>query len=148
EAFAFMVWLRDRFEQHVGTSSGPLKIMYRVDGSSDLVEESLDHLEGYMGSRPVRIGNGAADQLQLDIYGEAIFALTQVGTERPPIAHRGWKDIASIIDWLVKNWDQPDEGIWETRGGQRDFTYGRVMSWVALDHAVRMARELGRPANV
>jgi GH15 family glucan-1,4-alpha-glucosidase len=148
EAFAFMVWLRDRFEQHVGTSSGPLKIMYRVDGSSDLVEESLNHLEGYMGSRPVRIGNGAADQLQLDIYGEAIFALTQVGSLRPPIAHRGWKDITSIIDWLVKNWDQPDEGIWETRGGQRDFTYGRVMSWVALDRAVRMAQELGRPGNV
>ncbi len=148
EAFAFMVWLRDRFEEHVGTSSGPLKIMYRVDGSSDLVEESLDHLEGYMGSRPVRIGNGAADQLQLDIYGEAMFALGQVGTFRAPVAHRGWKDITSIIDWLVKNWDRPDEGIWETRGGRRDFTYGRVMSWVALDNAIRMARELGRPADV
>jgi GH15 family glucan-1,4-alpha-glucosidase len=148
EAFEFMVWLRDRFEQHVGTSSGPLKIMYRVDGSSDLVEESLNHLEGYMGSRPVRIGNGAADQLQLDIYGEAMFALSQVGSFRPPVAHRGWKDLTHIIDWLVKNWDQPDEGIWETRGGQRDFTYGRIMSWVALDHAVRMAREMGRPADV
>ncbi len=148
EAFAFMVWLRDRFEEHVGTSSGPLKIMYRVDGSSDLIEESLDHLEGYMGSRPVRIGNGAADQLQLDIYGEAMFALSQVGGLRPPVAHRGWKDLTHIVDWLVKNWDQPDEGIWETRGGRRDFTYGRVMSWVALDHSIRMARELGRPADV
>ena len=148
EALAFMVWLRDRFEEHVGTSSGPLKIMYRVDGSSDLVEESLNHLEGYMGSRPVRIGNGAADQLQLDIYGEAMFALRQVGNVRPPVAHRGWKALTHIVDWLVENWDQPDEGIWETRGGQRDFTYGRVMSWVALDHAVRMATELGRPANV
>ncbi|MBV9327313.1 MAG: glycoside hydrolase family 15 protein [Chloroflexi bacterium] len=148
EAQAFMVWLRDRFEEHVGTSSGPLKIMYRVDGSSDLVEESLDHLEGYQGSRPVRIGNGAADQLQLDIYGEAMFALSQTGGVRPPIAHRGWKDMAHIIDWLVQNWDQPDEGIWETRGGRRDFIYGRVMSWVALDRAVRLARELGRPADL
>jgi GH15 family glucan-1,4-alpha-glucosidase len=148
EAQAFMRWLRDRFEQHVGTSSGPLKIMYRVDGSSDLVEDSLDHLQGYMGSRPVRIGNGAADQLQLDIYGEAMFALAQTGGFRPPIAHRGWKDITHITDWLVNNWDQPDEGIWETRGGRHDFTYGRVMSWLALDHAIRMARELGRPADL
>jgi GH15 family glucan-1,4-alpha-glucosidase len=71
EAQAFMVWLRDRIDQHVGTSSGPLKIMYRVDGSSDLTEETLDHLSGYRDSRPVHIGNGAADRLQLDIYGEA-----------------------------------------------------------------------------
>ncbi|MBV9578148.1 MAG: glycoside hydrolase family 15 protein [Chloroflexi bacterium] len=148
EANAFMIWLRDRFEEHVGTSSGPLKIMYRVDGSSDLVEESLDHLEGYKASRPVRIGNGAADQLQLDIYGEAMFALTQVGGFRPPIAHRGWKDVSHIIDWLVDNWDQPDEGIWETRGGRRDFTYGRLMSWVALDRGIRLAREMGRPADL
>jgi GH15 family glucan-1,4-alpha-glucosidase len=148
EAFAFLIWLRDRIEQHVGTSSGPLKIMYRVDGTSDLVEETLDHFEGYRGSRPVRIGNGAADQLQLDIYGEAMFALRQAGGGRAPIGHRGWQDIERIIDWLAENWDQPDEGVWETRGGRRDFTYGRVMSWVAIDGAVRMARELGRPANL
>jgi GH15 family glucan-1,4-alpha-glucosidase len=147
EAFAFLTWLRDRIEEHVGTSSGPLKIMYRVDGSSDLVEESLDHLEGYQSSRPVRIGNGAADQLQLDIYGEAMFALRQVG-DHAPVGHRGWQDIARIVDWLVDNWDQPDEGIWETRGGRRDFTYGRAMSWVALDSGVRLARDLGRPASL
>ena len=148
EAFAFLTWLRDRIEEHVGTSSGPLKIMYRVDGSSDLIEESLEHLEGYQASRPVRIGNGAADQLQLDIYGEAMFALRQAGGGRLPIGHRGWKDIERIIDWLADNWDQPDEGIWETRGGRRDFTYGRAMSWVALDGAMRVARELGRPADL
>jgi GH15 family glucan-1,4-alpha-glucosidase len=88
EAKAFMDWLRDRIEQHVGTSSGPLKIVYRVDGSSDLTEETLDHLAGYRDSRPVRIGNGAADQLQLDIYGEAMFALRQAG-EYAGLAHRG-----------------------------------------------------------
>ena len=65
-----------------------------------------------------------------------------------PIGHRGWKDIERIIDWLADNWDQPDEGIWETRGGRRDFTYGRAMSWVALDGAMRVARELGRPADL
>jgi GH15 family glucan-1,4-alpha-glucosidase len=147
EALAFLIWLRDRIEEHVGTSSGPLKIMYRVDGSSDLVEESLDHLDGYQNSRPVRIGNGAADQLQLDIYGEAMFALRQVGAHAP-VGHRGWQDITRILDWLVDNWNQPDEGIWETRGGRRDFTYGRAMSWVALDSGVRLASELGRPANL
>ncbi|MBV9546307.1 MAG: glycoside hydrolase family 15 protein, partial [Chloroflexi bacterium] len=98
EPYAFLTWLRERIEEHVGTSSGPLKIMYRVDGSSDLVEETLDHLEGYQGSRPVRIGNGAADQLQLDIYGEAMFALRQAGGTRAPIGDRGWKDIRHIID--------------------------------------------------
>jgi GH15 family glucan-1,4-alpha-glucosidase len=148
EALAFLLWLRDRIEQHVGTSSGPLKIMYRVDGSSDLVEESLDHLDGYQNSRPVRIGNGAADQLQLDIYGEAMFALREAGGETVPMGHRGWKDLERLMDWLVDNWDQPDEGIWETRGGRRDFTYGRVMSWVAFDGAIRLARILGRPADI
>jgi GH15 family glucan-1,4-alpha-glucosidase len=148
EPYAFLRWLRDRIEQHVGTASGPLKIMYRVDGSSDLVEESLDHLDGYRNSRPVRIGNGAADQLQLDIYGEATFALRQAGGGRAPIGHRGWVDIRRIVDWLAQNWDQPDEGVWETRGGRQNFTYGRVMSWVALDGAIRLARELGRPADV
>ena len=147
EAVAFMRWLRDRIEEQAGTSSGPLKIMYRVDGSSDLVEESLDHLAGYGDSRPVRIGNGAADQLQLDIYGEAMFALRQAGVHAG-LAHRGWHSIRRIIDWLADNWNQPDEGIWETRGGQRDFVYGRVMIWVALDGALRLAHDLGRPADV
>jgi GH15 family glucan-1,4-alpha-glucosidase len=148
EALAFLKWLRDRIQEQVGTSSGPLKIMYRVDGSSDLIEESLDHLDGYRQSRPVRIGNGAADQLQLDIYGEAMFALRQADSQTHPVGYPGWKAIGRMMDWLADNWDQPDEGIWETRGGQRDFTYGRVMSWVALDGAVRLARELGRPAAV
>jgi GH15 family glucan-1,4-alpha-glucosidase len=146
EAMAFMLWLRDRIQEHVGTSSGPLKIMYRVDGSSDLIEETLDHFEGYRNSRPVRIGNGAADQLQLDIYGEAMFAINQVHGPYHAVGYPGWQAIGQMMDWLAENWDQPDEGIWETRGGRKDFIYGRVMSWVALDGAVRLARELGRPA--
>jgi glycosyl hydrolase family 15 len=148
EALAFLGWLRDRVEEHVGTSSGPLKIMYRVDGSSELTEESLNHLAGYRNSRPVRVGNGAADQLQLDIYGEAMFALRQVGSKHAVVGNAGWKAIRCITDWLVANWDQPDEGIWETRGGRRNFTYRRVMSWVALDGAIRLARDLGRPADL
>jgi pentatricopeptide repeat protein len=134
--------------EHVGEASGPLKIMYRVDGSSDLVEENLDHFEGWRGSKPVRIGNGAADQLQLDIYGEAMDAL-YMGTEHGmPVAHRGWQELTKIIDWVADHWDQPDEGVWETRGGRQDFTYGRFQSWVALDRAIRMAENTGRPANL
>ena len=148
EAGRFAMWLRDRVTEHVGEASGPLKIMYRVDGSSDLIEENLDHFEGWRGSRPVRIGNGAADQLQLDIYGEAMDALYD-GTEHGlPIAHKGWQELAKIIDWVSQHWDQPDEGVWETRGGRQNFTYGRFQCWIALDRAIRMAERNGRPANV
>jgi GH15 family glucan-1,4-alpha-glucosidase len=148
EAAAFGAWLRDRAAEQVGQSSGPLKIMYRVDGTSDLVEESLDHWEGWRGSRPVRIGNGAADQLQLDIYGEAADAFFLADRSGIQIGHQGWTELASIIDWLCDHWDQPDEGIWETRGGQKNFTYGRFQAWVALDRAIRLATSRGRPANV
>jgi GH15 family glucan-1,4-alpha-glucosidase len=147
EAAAFGVWLRDRAEEYKG-SGRPLKIMYRVDGTSDLVEETLDHFEGWRGSRPVRIGNGAADQLQLDIYGEAMDAVYLADTQGLQAAHRGWQHLSRILDWLCDNWDQPDEGIWETRGGQRDFTYGRFQTWVALDRAIRIAQRRARPGNL
>ena len=148
EAGRFSLWLRDRVAEHAGSASGPLKIMYRVDGTSDLVEEDLDHFEGWRGSRPVRIGNGAADQLQLDIYGEAMDALYDAAGHGLPVAHQGWQELTRIINWVADNWDQPDEGIWETRGGRQDFTYGRFQCWVALDRAIRMAEHNGRPANV
>jgi len=148
EAAAFGVWLRDRAAEWNGAGARPLKIMYRVDGSSDLTEETLEHFEGWRGSRPVRVGNGAADQLQLDIYGEAMDAVFLADTQGLHAAHQGWLDIVGMIDWLCENWDQPDEGIWETRGGRRDFTYGRFQTWVALDRATRMATHRARPANV
>ena len=140
-----------RVEEQAGDGSGPLKIMYRVDGSSDLFEETLDHFDGYMGSRPVRIGNGAADQLQLDIYGEAmnsIHALDSGALGDWGVADEGWKHIVGMIDWLCEHWHDPDEGIWETRGGRRQFVYGQLMSWVALDRAIRMAVNRGRPADL
>jgi GH15 family glucan-1,4-alpha-glucosidase len=147
EAAAFADWMRDRADEYSG-GGRPLKIMYRVDGSSDLVEETLDHLEGWRGSRPVRVGNGAADQLQLDIYGEALDAMYLADSHGMQAAHHGWRDVARMIDWLCDNWDQPDEGIWETRGGRKDFTYGRFQAWVALDRAIRMAGHRARPADV
>jgi GH15 family glucan-1,4-alpha-glucosidase len=148
EAAAFGTWLRQRASERAGDASGPLKIMYRIDGSPDLDEEILDHLEGYRGSAPVRIGNGASDQLQLDIYGEAIDSLYLADASGLPIGHQGWEDVSRILDWLAENWDRADEGIWETRGGQQHFVYGRLMSWVAMDRALRLAERNGRPADV
>lgn len=146
EAARFGGWLGDRIREKAGSDSGPLNIMYRIDGSADLKEDVLEHWSGYRGSAPVRIGNGAAEQLQLDIYGEALdamYAAARAGVELP---HRGWSTIAGVLDWLADNWDQPEEGIWETRGGRQSFTYGRVMCWVAFDRGIRLAVEHGRPA--
>ena len=150
EAAAFGQWVRDRVIGHGSDTNGPgpLKIMYRVDGTSDLTEETLDHFEGWRGSRPVRIGNGAADQLQLDIYGEALDAVQQIDARGLQAGYAGWAALANMIDWLCGHWDQPDEGIWETRGGPKDFTYGRVQCWVALDRAIRLAEGRGRPADI
>ena len=148
EAARFGDWLRNRAQEQAGSASGPLKIMYRVDGSSDLTEETLDHFDGWRGSRPVRIGNGAADQLQLDVYGEAADAMFLADTNGVQIAYQGWKAVTDIIDWLCEHWDQPDEGIWETRGGRKNFTYGRFQVWVALDRAIRLAGFRGRPADI
>ncbi len=148
EAAAFGGWVRDRVIEHAGDGVSPLKIMYRVDGTSDLTEETLDHFEGWRGSRPVRIGNGAADQLQLDIYGEALDAIAKIDSRGLQPAYRGWNALANLMDWLCEHWDQPDEGVWETRGGRKNFTYGRVQCWVALDRAIRLAEELGRPGDI
>ncbi|MDT7839648.1 glycoside hydrolase family 15 protein [Streptomyces justiciae] len=149
EAHAFRSWLGDRIRAGGTVSGEPLQIMYRIDGDPDLPEEVLDHLEGYRGSAPVRVGNGAAGQLQLDIYGEAVLALSQAvedAAEVPP--YDGWQALAGVLDWLVKAWDRPDEGIWETRGGQKDFTYSRLMCWAAFDRGIRMARDFARPADL
>jgi GH15 family glucan-1,4-alpha-glucosidase len=149
EAARFGSWMRDRVIESAPLDGvSPLKIMYRIDGSADLIEETLDHLEGWRGSRPVRIGNGAADQIQLDIYGEAADTILAGDEAGLPIAHRGWLAFAKITDWVAGNWDQPEEGVWETRGGRRNFTYGRFQCWVALDRAIKLAERTGRPANV
>ncbi|MGN9758208.1 glycoside hydrolase family 15 protein [Streptomyces sp. SD31] len=141
EAHAFRSWLGDRLRANRTVNGEPLQIMYRIDGDPDLPEEVLDHLEGYRGSAPVRVGNDAAGQLQLDIYGEAVLALSQAvddAAEVPP--YDGRQSLAGVLDWLVKAWNRPDEGIRETRGGQKDFTYSRLMCWAAFDRGIRMAK--------
>ncbi|MEY9874280.1 pentatricopeptide repeat protein [Streptacidiphilus sp. MAP12-33] len=148
EADAFRRWLGDRLRAGQTASGEPLQIMYRIDGDPHLVEETLDHFEGYLGSAPVRIGNGAADQLQLDIYGEAVYGLAQDSHVAEVAGYDGWVRVAELLDWLCDHWDRPDEGIWETRGGRRDFTYSRLMCWVAFDRGIRAAQRLARPADL
>jgi GH15 family glucan-1,4-alpha-glucosidase len=148
EARQFGVWLGDRIRERIGSDSGPLNIMYRIDGSSDLKEDVLDHWRGYRESAPVRIGNGAAEQLQLDIYGEALDSIYAGVGAGLPLPYQGWKAVCGVLDWLAENWDQPEEGIWETRGGREPFTYGRVMCWVAFDRGIRLAAKHGLPADM
>jgi GH15 family glucan-1,4-alpha-glucosidase len=148
EAAAFMGWLTDRLRERKGHAAGPLQIMYGIDGRAELTEETLDHLEGYRGSAPVRVGNGAYDQRQLDIYGELIDSVYLYNKYGTPVYHDTWVELQHAVDWLCENWDQTDEGIWETRGGQQHFVYSRLMSWVAVERAVRMARFRGLPADV
>jgi GH15 family glucan-1,4-alpha-glucosidase len=148
EAGAFMNWLTDRFREGVDRSGDPLQTMYSINGDRELPEQTLDHLEGYRGSAPVRIGNAAAEQLQLDIYGELIDSVYLYNKYGTPIYHEAWEDLSRMVNWVGENWDQPDEGIWETRGGRKDFTLSRLMCWVAIERAIRMARQRGLPADL
>ena len=148
EVAKFGMWLRDRAAEQAG----------------DGIRAAEDHVPGgrVLGPRPrrpsttsragasrARSGSATApsDQLQLDIYGEAMDAMFAADDHGLPMAHQGWQAMAKISDWLCDNWDQPDEGVWETRGGRKDFTYGRFQSWVALDRAIKLADRHGRPAN-
>ncbi|WP_433552992.1 glycoside hydrolase family 15 protein [Micromonospora zamorensis] len=146
EAQKYLFWLNERIRE-ARDGGLPLQVMYRIDGSPDLNEEVLGHLEGYRGSAPERIGNGAAGQLQLDIYGEALLSLELADRNGLIPPYEGWQRTAALVDWLCEHWDQPEDGIWETRSGRQDFTYGRVLSWVALDRAIRIAHRRGRPGD-
>ncbi|MBA2442020.1 MAG: glycoside hydrolase family 15 protein [Rubrobacter sp.] len=144
EARRFMTWLRDRCEGH---SEGLLQPLYGIDGRQEVEEATLDHLEGYQGSRPVRIGNGAYDQLQLDIYGAVLDAAYLYNKYGAPLDYDLWQNLRRILDWLAENWQQPDEGMWEVRGGRQHFVSSRLLSWVALERGGRIARQRGLPAG-
>ncbi|GAA4991635.1 glycoside hydrolase family 15 protein [Yinghuangia aomiensis] len=148
EVVAFGRWVGARVRERRTVTGEPLQIMYRVDGDPELGEEVVEGFSGYQDSPPVRAGNGAADQLQLDIYGEAVFALFQAPVLADVAGYDGWQALSSLLDWLAESWDRPDEGIWETRGGRQNFTYSRIMCWTAFDRGIRLAREFARPANI
>ena len=140
EARAWRDWL---LRSSAG-NPGELQVMYGVAGERRLVELELDWLPGYEGARPVRIGNGASGQLQLDVYGEVIDALHQSRLAGLEASVDAWNLTRKVLEWLETGWEQPDEGIWEVRGGRRHFTHSKVMCWVAFDRAVKATETLGR----
>ncbi|GAA0408448.1 glycoside hydrolase family 15 protein [Microbispora corallina] len=148
EAEAFMDFLSEHVGLHGADPTGPLQIMYGIDGRRDLPEYELTHLEGYDGSAPVRVGNAAVGQLQLDIYGALIDSIYLYDKWGRPISSDRWDEVCTLVDWVCDHWDQPDEGIWETRGGRRNFVYSRLMCWVAIERAMRMAIHRGLPSNL
>ncbi|WP_207434439.1 glycoside hydrolase family 15 protein [Sabulibacter ruber] len=144
EARKFCLWVMDRCKEMPNPSD--LQLMYAVDGSTDLHETILGHLEGYYKSGPVRIGNQAAQQFQLDIYGELIDTIYLYNKYGGPITYAFWKALCSMIDFVADNWQRPDHGIWEVRSEKREFTYSKIMAWVALDRGIRIAQGRSFPA--
>jgi GH15 family glucan-1,4-alpha-glucosidase len=146
EAAAFMRWVEERCREK--TSTAPLQVMYRIDGSRHLKETQLPRFAGYQESTPVRIGNGAAGQLQLDIYGELLDSVYIYNKYGEPISYDFWMNLVRLVDWVCDHWRQPDAGIWEVRGGRRQFLYSRVLCWVAIDRGIRLAADRSFPAPI
>ncbi len=143
EVRAYKEWLRDRVMDGLRRDSddGPLRVMYRTNGGTDIEEVELGHLSGYGNSRPVRIGNAASKQIQLDIYGEVMDAIYLSNKYSDGISKDGWRRICGLLEWLRQNWNRPDEGIWEARGERRHLLHSRLMSWVAFDRAIRLSHK-------
>jgi GH15 family glucan-1,4-alpha-glucosidase len=144
EARAFMHWVEARCREL--QPGRPLQVMYRIDGSRKLPEKILRNFEGYKKSAPVRVGNAASGQLQLDIYGELMDSVFIYDKHGEPISYDFWMNLTTLVEWVCANWREPDEGVWEVRGGPRPFLYSRVLCWVALDRAMKIAQRRSFPA--
>ena len=145
EAREFMKWVEQQCND-IG-NAGRLSLMYGLDGRKDLFEIELTHLEGYKQSYPVRIGNAAYQQVQLDIYGELLDAIYLYDKHGEPISFDFWRNISAQVDWVCDHWKQKDQGIWEVRGGQREFLYSRMMCWVAIDRGMKIAENHSYPLS-
>lgn len=145
EAAAFMDWMIAR--AHEQDPNEPLQPLYGIDGRHNLTEFTLDHFEGYMGSGPVRVGNAADKQFQLDIYGpvlDAAYLYNKYGTF---ISYDLWQELRKLVNWVCDNWERKDLGIWEIRAEPQDFVYSKLMAWVAVDRGVRLADKRSFPAE-
>jgi len=145
EATQFVSFLDARC--HEMEPDGALQTVYGIDGRHELPEFELDHWEGYKGSRPVRIGNAASQQLQLDIYGELMDSLYLYNKHATPISYELWTYLRRLTNWVCQHWQEKDDAIWEVRGGPRDFVYSKMMCWVAVDRALRLAGKRSFPAD-
>ncbi len=145
EAERFMQFLEARCQEL--EPDGSLRIMYGIDGRHDLPETELGHLDGYRGSRPVRIGNDAAGQLQLDIYGELMDSVYLYNKYGEPISYDLWSQLRQLATWVCRQWRNRDDGIWEVRSGRQHFVYSKLMCWVAVDRAIRLADKRSFPAD-
>ncbi|QKE84866.1 glycoside hydrolase family 15 protein [Arthrobacter sp. NEB 688] len=139
---------RDWLVRAVAGDPADLQIMYAVDGSRELPERTLDHLPGYAGSRPVRVGNAAVDQRQSDVLGEVMISLDEARRLGVSESHESWAVQRALVDDLADHWDQSDNGLWEIRGEPQHFTHSRVMVWAAFDRAVRAVEEDGHEGDV
>ncbi len=146
EAVAFMDWLAERC--HELEPGGALQPLYGIDGRHKIDEEVLDHLEGYRGSRPVRIGNAAYRQLQIDVAGELMDSVYLHNKYAEPVSYDLWTQLTRILTWVCDNWEKQDTGLWEVRGPEQHFVYSKLMCWVALDRGLRLAEKRSFPADV
>ncbi len=144
ETVRFMEWLTI-FCESCGVRLQPV---YGVRYEEELGELTLDHLEGYRGSKPVRIGNAASTQLQMDIFGEVMVALATFHRAGGHITEDIWSTIESLVQAVIKNWQRPGRGIWEVRGAMRHFVYSKVMCWLAMDRAIALAEALGKGVDL
>ena len=148
ESRAFIGWLSRRMGEDRDHHLGPLRVLYDIDGNLPADEVKLEHLRGYRDSQPVRVGNAAVEQLQLDIYGELIDSVYLFNKYGPGISDDAWRDVTAIVGWVMENWDRDDAGMWEVRGQVRPYTTSRLMCWVALERTIRVARQRGLPGDV
>ena len=150
EARAFIGWLSERLgrERRADHGLGPLRVLYDIDGNQPTEEVELDHLRGYRDSKPVRIGNAAVDQLQLDIYGELIDSVYLFNKYGEGISSSAWSDVVEVVDWVMENWDRNDASMWEVRGEDQAYTTSRLFCWVALERTIRVARQRGLPGDL
>ncbi|QIG42096.1 glycoside hydrolase family 15 protein [Nocardioides anomalus] len=151
EAASFMEWLSERMgerDEERDKTLGPLRVCYDIDGNAPGEEVELDHLSGYRDSKPVRVGNLAVHQLQLDIYGELIDSVYLFNKYGPGISHDAWADLRRLLDWLMDNWERPDAGMWEIRDDPKPHTTSRLMCWVAIERMMRTARQRGLPGDL